>query len=38
VLDDKHRCDIRAVQAEYQKQIDFLIDEVKAGRKAHTGI
>ena len=38
VLDDKHRCDIRAVQAEYQKQIDFLLDEVKAWRKAHTGI
>ena len=38
VLDDKHRCDIRAVQAEYQRQIDFLLDEVKAWRKAHTGI
>lgn len=37
-IEEVHRCDIRAVQAEYKKQIDFLLDEVKAWRKLHTGI
>lgn len=27
--DEQHRSDIRAVKAEYQKQIDFLIDQLK---------
>lgn len=37
-VDEVHRCDVRAVQQEYRKQIDFLLDEVKAWRKLHTGI
>ena len=31
-IDELHREDIRKVMAEYQKQIDFLLDELKAWR------
>lgn len=34
-LDELHRQDIRAVKAEYQEQIEFLRDELKARRNWH---
>lgn len=34
-LDAQHRCDIRAVKAEYMKQIEFLMDELQAWRGLH---
>lgn len=34
-IDEQHRQDIRAVKEEYQEQIDFLKDEVKAWRNWH---
>ena len=34
-IDAQHRCDIRAVKAEYQEQIAFLKDELKAWRGLH---
>lgn len=34
-LDEQHRNDIRAVKAEYQEQITFLKDELKAWRALH---
>lgn len=36
-MDEQHRCDIRAVRAEYQDQIAFLRDEAKAWRELRTG-
>lgn len=36
-MDEQHRCDIRAVRAEYQDQIAFLRDEAKAWRDLRTG-
>jgi ATP-dependent protease HslVU (ClpYQ) peptidase subunit len=35
-LDEQHRCDVRAVRAEYQDQIAFLRDELKAWRELCT--
>lgn len=35
-LDEQHRCDVRAVRAEYQDQIAFLRDELKAWRELRT--
>lgn len=34
-IDDKHRADIRAVKKEYQEEIDFLKEEVKAWRSLY---
>jgi ATP-dependent protease HslVU (ClpYQ) peptidase subunit len=34
-IDEQHRSDIRAVKAEYQEQITFLKDELKAWRSMH---
>ena len=34
-IDDLHRRDIRAVKEEYQDQVDFLKDELKAWRDLH---
>ena len=34
-IDAQHRCDIRAVKEEYQGQISFLIEELKAWRSLH---
>lgn len=34
-MDDQHRQDIRAVRAEYQEEITFLKDELKAWREVH---
>jgi hypothetical protein len=36
-MDEQHRCDIRAIRAEYQDQIAFLRDEAKAWRELRTG-
>lgn len=35
-IDEQHRNDIRAVKAEYQEQIDFLREELKAWRNLHS--
>lgn len=35
-LDEQHRCDVRAVRAEYQDQIAFLREELKAWRELRT--
>lgn len=35
-IDEQHRNDIRAIKAEYQKQIDFLKEELKAWRSLHS--
>lgn len=35
-IDEQHRSDIRAIKAEYQEQIDFLKDELKAWRGLHS--
>lgn len=35
-MGEQHRCDIRAVRAEYQDQIAFLRDEAKAWRELRT--
>lgn len=35
-LDEQHRCDIRAIRTEYQEQISFLRDELKAWRELRT--
>jgi hypothetical protein len=34
-VDELHRQDIRIIKAEYQEQIDFLKDELKARRSWH---
>lgn len=34
-MNDQHRNDIRAVREEYLKQIEFLVDEIKAWRSLH---
>ena len=34
-IDEQHRKDIRAIKEEYQEQITFLKDEVKAWRSCH---
>lgn len=34
-IDEQHRSDIRAIKAEYQEQITFLKDELKAWREVH---
>ena len=34
-MDEQHRQDIRAVRAEYQEEITFLKDELKAWRELH---
>ena len=34
-VDEQHRQDIRIIKAEYQEQIDFLKDELKARRNWH---
>lgn len=34
-IDEQHRQDIRAIKAEYQEQIAFLKDELKAWRSLH---
>lgn len=34
-IDEQHRQDIRIIKEEYQEQIDFLKDEVKAWRNSH---
>ena len=34
-IDEQHRQDIRIIKAEYQEQIDFLKDELKARRNWH---
>lgn len=34
-IDEQHRQDIRAVRNEYQEQITFLMDELKAWRSLH---
>lgn len=34
-IDDKHRADIRAIKAEYQEEINFLKEEVKAWRSMY---
>ena len=36
-MDEQHRCDIRAVRAEYQEQIAFLREDAKAWRELRTG-
>lgn len=35
-IDEQHRNDIRAIKAEYQEQIDFLKEELKAWRSLHS--
>jgi ATP-dependent protease HslVU (ClpYQ) peptidase subunit len=35
-IDEQHRNDIRAIKSEYQEQIDFLKDELKAWRSLHS--
>lgn len=35
-IDEQHRNDIRVIKAEYQAQIDFLKEELKAWRSLHT--
>ena len=34
-IDEQHRKDIRAIRGEYQEQITFLMDEIKAWRSLH---
>ena len=34
-IDEQHRSDIRAIKAEYQEEINFLKDELKAWRSVH---
>ena len=34
-IDEQHRADIRAIREEYQEQIKFLTDEIKAWRSLH---
>lgn len=34
-MDEQHRSDVRAIKAEYQEQITFLKDELKAWREVH---
>ena len=36
-IDEQHRKDVRAVREEYQEQITFLKDELKAWRNWHNG-
>lgn len=35
-IDEQHRNDIRVIKAEYQEQIDFLREELKAWRNLHS--
>ena len=35
-IDEQHRNDIRAIRSEYQEQIDFLKEELKAWRSLHS--
>ena len=35
-IDEQHRNDIRAIKSEYQEQIDFLKEELKAWRSLHS--
>lgn len=35
-IDEQHRNDIRVIKVEYQAQIDFLKEELKAWRRLHT--